>query len=67
MRCTVGLLGGGCGGMERGCVGVESLRGMMKSGGRVVGLSLEKWGRDRGVWWMSYKISLFSTKNSEVG
>ena len=44
MRCMVGLLGGGCGEMERGCVGVENLRGMMKSGGRVVGLSIEKWG-----------------------
>jgi len=44
MRCRVGLLGGGCGGMERGCVGVENLRGMVKSSGGVVGLSIKKWG-----------------------
>jgi len=40
----VGLLDGGCGGMERGCVGVGNLKGMVKSSGGVVGLSIEKWG-----------------------
>jgi len=40
----MGLLGGGYGGMERGCVGVENLRGMVKSSGGVVGLSTEKGG-----------------------
>ena len=43
MRCTVGLLGGGCGGMERGCVGVGNLKAMVKSSGGLVGLSIEKW------------------------
>ena len=67
MRCMVGLLGGGCGEMERGCVGVGSLKGMVKGSGGVVGFSIEKWGGDRGVWWMSYEIGLCSTKNREVG
>jgi len=39
----VGLLGGDCGGMERGFVGVGSLRGIVKSSGGVVGFSIEKW------------------------
>jgi len=43
MWCMVGLLGGGCGGMERSCVGVGNLKGMESSGG-VVGFSIEKWG-----------------------
>jgi len=33
--CVVCLLGGGCGGMERGCVGVRNLRGMGESNGGV--------------------------------
>jgi len=53
--------------MERGCVGVGSLRGMVKSSGGVVGFSIEKWGRDRVVWWMSYEIGLCSTKIREGG
>jgi len=44
MRCMVGLLGGGCGEMERGCVDVGNLKGMVKGSGGVVGLSIEKWG-----------------------
>ena len=44
IHCVRGLLGGGCGGMERGCVGVENLRGMVKSSGGEVGLSIKKWG-----------------------
>jgi len=34
--CVVCLLGAGCGEMERGCVGVGNLRGMLKSSGGVV-------------------------------
>jgi len=43
--CVVGLMGGGCGGMERGCVGVGNLRGMMKSSGGVVRILLGGGGR----------------------
>ena len=44
MRCMVNLLSGGCRGMESGCVGVGNLKGMVKSSGGVVGMSIEKWG-----------------------
>ena len=42
--CMVGLLGRCCRGMERGCVGVRNLKGVVKSSGGVVGLSIERWG-----------------------
>jgi len=78
MWCMVGLLGGGCGGMERGCVcvGLPSSSevvcvldspAVVGSSGGVVGFSIEKWGWSRVVWWMSYEIGLFSTRNREVG
>ena len=44
MRCMVGLLSGGCRGMGRGCVVVGNLKGMVKSSGGVVGMSVEEWG-----------------------
>jgi len=44
--CVVGLLGGGCGGMEKGCVGVGNLRSMVKISGGVVEFSLGEWGGD---------------------
>jgi len=44
MWCMVGLLGGGGGEMEKCCVGVESLSGIVKISGGVVGFSIEKWG-----------------------
>jgi len=55
MWCMVGLLGGGCGGMERGCVcvGLPSSSevvcvldspAVVGSSGGVVGFSIEKWG-----------------------
>ena len=40
--CMVGLLGAGCGGMWRGCVGVGRLRVVVQSSGGVVVLSIEK-------------------------
>jgi len=42
MRCMVGFSSGGCRGMGRGCAVVWNLKGMVKSSGGVVGMSIEK-------------------------
>jgi len=44
--CVVGLLGGGCEGIEGGCVGVGNVSGMFKISGGVVEFSLGEWVRD---------------------
>jgi len=43
-------MGGGCGGMERGCVGVRNLRGMGESKSGVVGILLGGEREDGVVW-----------------
>ena len=50
--CMVGLLGAGCGGMWRGCVGVGRLRVVVQSSGGVVVLAIERSGLNRVVWWV---------------
>jgi len=64
---VVDLLGAGCGGMRRGCVGVGRLRSAVQSSGGVVVLSIERSGLNKVVKWMSREIGLSSTWIREVG
>jgi len=48
--CVAGSSDGGCGGIQRGCVGVKNLRGMAKSSSGVVGIFLGGEGGDWVVW-----------------